>query len=336
MSIHNGPEDGWHGVVNADGQFPPEAGRYHLYIGLFCPYAQRLNIARHLKGLESVIAVSVVRPHPKGDANGRPSWQFLTDDHYEGATQDHLFGSKFLHQLYSKADPEYKGNYGIPVLWDTKTNSIVNNGSTEMLRWLPTAFDTILPNNNLGRDLDLYPAHLRAAIDEAIVWMERDLNLGVYKAGYAPTQQDYDHNVPTVFAALNKLEELIHRHGGPFVLGKELTELDIIVFATIIRFDVLYVQHFKLNLGTIRGNYPVIHEWMKNLYWNVDGFRQTTDFRHIKESYTKCRPDINPLAITPLGPFPNVEEGVELNFSKLKSGAVLHPAVIQRQKELYK
>ena len=114
--------------------------------------------------------------------------------------------------------------------------------------------------------------------------MQRDLNSGVYKAGFAPTQEAYGNNVPIVFAALNKLEQLIYKNGGPYVLGKDMTEVDLRAYATIIRFDVVYVNHFKCDLGTIRGNYPAIHEWVKNLYWNVRGFRETTDFRHIKEN----------------------------------------------------
>lgn len=286
MTVHNGPQDSWHGTISDDGQFPPEAGRYHLYIGLFCPFAHRANLVRHLKGLESYISLSIVKPFPKGDDNGWPGWQFPSkpDDLYEGSTEDHLFQSKYLHEVYFKDDPEYKGRYSVPVLWDTKTSTLVNNESAELLRWLPNAFDAILPANHPGRELDLYPEHLRTSIDEISTWMQRDLNSGVYKAGFAVDQKAYDENVPTVFAALNELEGIIFRNGGSYILGKSLTELDIRAYATIIRFDVIYVQHFKCNLGTIRGDYPVIHEWLKNLYWNVKGFRETTDFTHIKEN----------------------------------------------------
>jgi putative glutathione S-transferase len=289
MSVHSGPDDSWHGVVKSDGQFPPESDRYHLYIGLFCPFAQRVNIVRHLKGLESILKLSIVKPYPKGDDKGWPGWQFPSkpDDLYEEATEDHLFGSKYMHEVYFKADADYKGRYSVPVLWDTKTGTIVNNESAEMLRWLPTAFDAILPKDAPGAELDLYPEHLRATIDEISIWMQRDLNSGVYKAGFATTQEAYDQNVPTVFAGLNKLEELIHSNGGPYVLGKDLTEIDVRAYTTVVRFDTVYVQHFKCNLGTIRANYPVIHEWLKNLYWNVKGFRETTDFRHIKENVSQ-------------------------------------------------
>ncbi|KAF5572449.1 glutathione S-transferase [Fusarium pseudoanthophilum] len=337
MTVHSSPDDSWHGVITSDGPFQPEKDRYHLYIGLFCPFAHRANLVRHLKGLQDIIGLSVVKPYPKGDDKGWPGWQFPSppDDLYEGATEDHLFKSKYMHEVYFRDDPDYKGRYSVPVLWDKKEDRMVNNESHELLRWLPTAFDSILDSNSPGRDLDLYPENLRTTIDDINVWMQRDLNTGVYKAGFATTQEDYNNNVPTVFAALNKLEALIHQNGGPYILGKQLTEVDIRAYATVVRFDVVYVGHFKCDLGTIRANYPVIHEWLKNLYWNVPGFKETTDFRHIKENYTKSHYKINPLAITPLGPFPYMEEGVDLDFGKLKPGVIRHPAVLERQKELY-
>jgi putative glutathione S-transferase len=153
-----------------------------------------------------------------------------------------------------------------------------------MLRWLPSAFDSILPKGHSGADIDLYPAGERSEIDKIGEWMQRDLNTGVYKAGFAPNQETYDKNVVPVFRALDDLEELIHTNGGPYVLGSILTELDIRLFTTLIRFDTVYVQHFKCNLGTIRHDYPNLNNWMKNLYWNVPGFRKSTDFRHIKEN----------------------------------------------------
>jgi putative glutathione S-transferase len=283
--VHAGPTDSWHGVVKPESQFPPEAGRYHLYVGLFCPFAHRALLVRYLKGLESLIDVSVVMPYPKGNG-GRAGWRFpASNDEYAGATVDKLFGFKDLHELYFKADSGYKGTkYSVPVLWDTKEGTIVNNESAELLRWLPTAFEDVLPREGQEYQLDLYPAQLRSQIDEISEWMQRDLNSGVYKAGFAETQEAYDENVPVVFAALNHLESLIHRNGGPYILGSHLTELDIRAYTTIIRFDAVYVQHFKCNLGTIRANYPVIHEWLKNLYWNVKGFKETTDFKHIKEN----------------------------------------------------
>ncbi|KAI5864439.1 glutathione S-transferase [Durotheca rogersii] len=332
--VHAGPEDGWHGVVAPASRFAPESGRYHLYIGYFCPFAHRVNLVRVLKGLDSAIDISVVKAYPKGETG----WSFPgangPDDTYEGSTPDKLFGSKYLREVYFRADKDYKGKYSVPLLWDTKEGTAVNNESIEMLRWFQTGFDEILPQGSPQRSLTLYPEHLRAKIDEVAAWVTRDLNLGVYRAGFARDQATYDKNVIPVFAALNQLEQLIRKHGGPYVLGKELTELDVLAYTTVIRFDVVYVQHFKLNLGTIRGNYPVILEWLKNLYWNVAGFRETTNFKHIKENYTKSHSDINPLAITPLGPYPDIDSGVDLNFDAIDPGVVAHPAVLEHQKTL--
>ncbi|KAI8625787.1 glutathione S-transferase [Xylariaceae sp. FL1651] len=338
--VHAGPDDSWHGSVAPGTRFAPEPNRYHLYIGLFCPFAHRVNLIRVLKGLDSALPLSIVKPYPKGDDKGWPGWQFPgangPDDMYEGSTPDKLFGSRYLHEVYFRADKGYKGRYSVPVLWDTKENTIVNNESLETLRWMQTGFNSILPKGSAERGLTLYPEHLRAEIDEIGEWMTRDLNTGVYKAGFAQDQSSYERGLIPVFAALNQLEKLIHRNKGPYILGKELTELDILAFATIIRFDVVYVQHFKCNLGTIRGSYPVIHEWLKNLYWNVKGFRETTNFKHIKENYTKSHDKINPLAITPLGPFPDIEKGVNLDFGSIQPGAVEHPAVLEHQETLPK
>lgn len=299
-----------------------------MNLGLFCPFAHRANLVRHLKGLQDIIPITVVKPYPKGDEKGWPGWQFPSSDaEYPGATVDPLFGAKYLHELYFKVDPEYKGRYSVPVLWDTAANTIVNNESAELLRDLQTGFNPILPENKV--DVTLYPEHLRDEIDDISEWMQRDLNSGVYKAGFAKTQEDYDKNVPVPFAALNKLEKIIAEHGGPYVLGKDLTEVDVRAYATVVRFDTVYVQHFKCNLGTIRHDYPQINNWLKNLYWNVAGFRETTDFKHIKENYTKSHDDINPRAITPMGPWPDVEgpEGYEKDLRKLPVGGIKMPLV---------
>ncbi|KAJ5217068.1 hypothetical protein N7468_010076 [Penicillium chermesinum] len=324
--------DGWHGVIPSE-QFPAEKGRYHLYIGLFCPYAHRANFVRHLKGLTEFIDISVVKPYPKGDANGWPGWRFPgSDDEYPGATVDKLFGEDYLHKVYFRDDPAYKGRYSVPLLWDKKAGVAVNNESAELLRWLPTAFNELLSPELAS--IDLYPVHLRAKIDALTPWIQSDVNTRVYKAGFAPSQEVYDENVVVVFGALNKLEKIIAKHGGPFVLGKDFTEVDIRLYATLVRFDTVYVQHFKCNLGTIRHDYPVLHNWLKGVYWDVEAARASTDFKHIKENYTKSHGDINPKAITPLGPFPDIEEGVERDWSKLRIGGVLHPAVLEYEASL--
>ncbi|KAJ5794027.1 hypothetical protein N7457_000626 [Penicillium paradoxum] len=325
--IHNpGTADGWHGVIPSD-EFPAAKGRYHLYIGLFCPFAHRANFVRHLKGLNDFIDISVVKPYPKGDSKGWPGWRFpASDDEYPGATVDHIFGEDYMHKVYFRADPGYKGRYSVPLLWDKKTETIVCNESDELLRWLPTAFNELLPQSLAA--IDLYPPHLRAKIDTITPWMQSEVNRGVYKAGFAPSQEEYDKSVVPLFGALNKLERIIAQNEGPFVLGKDLTELDIRLYATLIRFDTVYVQHFKCNLGTIRHDYPILNNWLKGMYWNIEAARDSTNFKHIKENYTKSHDDINPKAITPMGPFPDIEEGVERDWGNLTIGCVKHPAVL--------
>lgn len=154
--------------------------------------------------------------------------------------------------------------------------------SLELLKWLPTAFNSLI-SPDLAK-IDLYPEHLRPQIDSIGEWMQQDINRGVYRAGFADSQETYDQNVVPVFAALNKIERVIYENGGPFVLGKQLTELDIQLYATVVRFDTVYVQHFKCNLGTIRHDYPVLNNWLTHIYWRVPGFKETTDFTHIKEN----------------------------------------------------
>ncbi|KAF2729804.1 glutathione S-transferas-like protein [Polyplosphaeria fusca] len=328
--IHKaGTDDGWHGVIEVGGDFPVEKDRYHLYIGLFCPFAHRVNLVRLIKHLTDFITLDVVKPYPK-DGGG---WRFpSSNDEYSKATVDSLFGSEFLSEVYFKDDPQYKGRYSVPLLWDKKAGRIVNNESAEMLRWLPTAFNSVLPEEIVK--IDLYPESLRSQIDEMTPWINSNINSGVYRAGFARTQETYEAGVIPLFGALNKLEALMAKNGGPFVLGKIMTELDLRVYATIVRFDAVYVQHFKTNLGTIRHDYPILNNWLKGVHYNVPGFKETTDFRHIKENYTKSHGDINPLAITPLGPYPDVEGGYEEDWSKLKPGEVNMPIVLEAQSKI--
>lgn len=170
----------------------------------------------------------------------------------------------------------------MPLLWDKKTNRVVNNESAEILHWLPHAFDSIHIDEGV-KDIELYPEELRSKIGDLKPWIISEINLGPYKAGlFVQTQEPYEAALVKLFANLNKFEKLVHSNGGPYVLGKQVTELDLIAYPTVVRFDTAYVQHFKTNLGMIRHDYPVLNNWMKNLYWNVEGFKETTNFHHIK------------------------------------------------------
>ncbi|CAK7269166.1 hypothetical protein SEPCBS57363_003463 [Sporothrix epigloea] len=328
-----GAPQSWHGKITADGPHPPETDRYQLYIGLFCPFAHRANIVRHIKGLQDILPIAIVKPYPKGDEDGWPGWGFPANlDEYAGATPDPLFKARYLHEIYFKADPTYRGRYSVPVLWDKKLGTIVNNESPELLRDLQTGFNDLLPADKAA--ITLYPEALRERIDAESVWMQRDLNSGVYKAGFAATQEAYDAAVPVVFAALNRLEKMIAAGSGPFILGSQLTELDVRAYATLIRFDTIYVQHFKCNLGTLRHDYPQINNWLSYLYYNVSAFRETTDFRHIKENYTKSHGLINPLGITPMGPWPEVEQFHEPDLTKVRVGGVTMPQVLKLEAQI--
>ena len=288
--------------------FPAEPDRYQLYVGLFCPFAHRVLITRQLKGLQSFLPIDVVKPYPK-EGGG---WRFpASDDEYPGSTVDHLFHSKFLHQVYLKSDPEYEGKYSVPVLWDKKTNQIVNNESEDIMRMLNTAFNGQLPEGSERRKLNFYPPELKEKIDEINSWMMPNLNLGVYKAGFAATQEDYDKHSTLVFQTLDRLENMLEDSKTVYVLGSEISEVDIKLYTTLVRFDTIYQQHFKLMLGSIRHNYSRLNRWLKNLYWNVPGIKETTDFKHIKENYSKSHADINPKGITPMGPVPEVEPWTE-------------------------
>ena len=176
------------------------------------------------------------------------------------------------------------------------------------MRMLNTAFNEFLLEGSPERRLNFYPSNLRSNINETNPWLSSNFNLGVYKAGFANTQEDYEENARVVFKTLDRLEGLISLHKGPYFLpGKDLTELDLKLHVTLVRFDATYVQHFKLNIGTIRHNYPGLHRFLKNMYWNVKGVKETTNFKHIKENYSKSHTDVNPKIITSLGPCPDIE-----------------------------
>ncbi|KZV89057.1 hypothetical protein EXIGLDRAFT_838786 [Exidia glandulosa HHB12029] len=275
-------------------KYAPESGRYHLYVSYACPWATRTLIVRKLKGLEQHIGVTVVSPRM-----GSNGWPLGDVDAFPGADKDPYEGAQHIKDLYLKVEPEFT----VPVLWDTKTKSIVNNESSEIIRMLNTEFNAIIPADKAS--VDLYPEHLRKEIDGVNEWVYDTVNNGVYRSGFATTPEAYTAAVTALFKSLDRLEGMLK--GKDYVVGDVLTEADVRLFVTIIRFDPVYVGHFKCNLRTIRDGYPELNRWMKNLYWNNNAFQSTTNFDHIKTHYYWSHPHINPTRIVPLGPEPHIQ-----------------------------
>ncbi|KAG2734021.1 hypothetical protein G9P44_003546 [Scheffersomyces stipitis] len=311
-AFHRRPSSFRDFISNKPGsKFLAEANRYHLYVSFACPWAHRTLITRVLKGLSSVISVSVVHWHM--DDKG---WRFINDEELKTidpktdvslGTVDHLYNFKRIRELYFKAEPDYVGRFTVPVLWDKKLETIVNNESSEIIRMLNSEFNELATKE--GAAIDIYPKELQTEIDDINSWIYDNINNGVYKSGFSTKQEVYDKEVKNVFTHLDKVEEILkknHAADKPYLLGNTLTEADVRLFTTIIRFDPVYVQHFKCNIGMIRHDYPHIHQWVRELYWKVPGFKETTDFDHIKYHYTKSHIAINPHSITPAGPIPNI------------------------------
>ncbi|QLF91817.1 glutathione S-transferase family protein [Pseudomonas sp. ABC1] len=271
--------------ISAEGDFQPEAGRYHLYVSLACPWAHRTLIYRKLKGLESLISMSVV------------SWLMAEDgwtfDQSLGSSGDALQGLQYLHQLYTLDDPGYSGRVTVPVLWDRKHQRIVNNESADIIRIFNDAFDDLTAS-----PLDLYPTHLREEIDKLNERIYEDLNNGVYRAGFATRQAAYEAAFDTVFSSLDDLEALLHERR--YLTGEYLTEADWRLFTTLVRFDAVYHGHFKCNLRRI-GDYPNLSGWLRELYqW--PGIAETVNLQHIKRHYYQSHRAINANGIVPKGP----------------------------------
>ena len=193
----------------------------------------------------------------------------------------------------------------MPTLYDKKQKTIVNNESSEIIRMFYHAFDGLIKDPK-QRDLELLPKDIESQIDKTNEWTYNDINNGVYKSGFATTQEAYENNVLTLFKALDRAEADLKQSGGPYYFGGRLTEADVRLYTTIIRFDVVYVQHFKCNIRDIRSGFPALHKWLRHLYWDIAAFRETTNFTHIKKHYTKSHQQINPHAITPVGPEPDI------------------------------
>jgi putative glutathione S-transferase len=270
---------------SGEGGFKAEPGRYHLYVSLACPWASRTLIYRKLKGLEGMIGLSVT--HWLMAENG---WTFAPG---EGVVPDSVNGVSYIHQLYTKANPGYSGRATIPVLWDKQRATIVNNESSEIIRMLNSAFD------NVGaRRGDYYPEPLRAEIDAVNARVYDSLNNGVYKAGFATTQEAYEAAVKPLFETLDWLEARLAKQR--FLMGDQPTEADWRLFTTLIRFDAVYFGHCK---GTILRlvDYPNLFPYTRDLYqW--PGVRETVNFTHIKRHYYMSHTTINPTGIVPVGP----------------------------------
>ncbi|WP_182087327.1 glutathione S-transferase family protein [Aureimonas sp. ME7] len=268
-----------------DGGFPAERGRYHLYVALICPWASRTLIARRLKGLEDAISVSVVRPEL-----GTEGWRFGAGD---GSTADEVNGASYLHELYTRADPHANGRATVPVLWDKVRGTIVNNESADILRILNSGFGALASDA-----IDLCPADLGPEIDALNDWIYPRLNNGVYRAGFATTQGAYDEAYAQVFEALDAMGERL-RGNGPFLFGGRLTETDIRLFVTLIRFDAAYHGLFKCNRQRL-ADYPTLSAFLAHML-AVPGIRDTVSIDHIKRGYYSIR-SLNPNGIVPVGP----------------------------------
>ncbi len=264
---------------------PAESGRYHLYVSLACPWAHRTLIVRALKDLESHIGVSVVSPIML-----EHGWTFVEE---EGSTGDAVNGAQFMHQVYTRMEPNYSGRVTVPVLWDREKEQIVNNESSEIIRQLGTAFDGLT-----GNTLDLYPEALRADIDR---WNDRiypAVNNGVYRAGFATTQDAYEEAYNELFAALDEIDAHLARNR--YLCGDTLTEADIRLFTTLIRFDAVYHGHFKCNRQRIE-DFSALPGYVRDIY-QLPGVAATVDFHHIKTHYYASHGTINPTGIVPAGP----------------------------------
>ena len=272
---------------DGEGGFKAESGRYHLYVSMACPWAHRTLIFRKLKGLEKHISVSVV--HPDMVENG---WEFRSDSEQH---RDHLHGFRFMHQVYTKAAPEYSGRVTVPTLWDKKKETIASNESAEIIRMFNSAFDGL---EGVRTDLDFYPGELQEEIDSVNARVYDTVNNGVYKAGFATAQDKYEEAYNALFDSLDWLEERLSSQR--YLVGGRLTEADWRLFTTLIRFDAVYYSHFKCNRQRI-SDFPALSAYVRDLY-QVPGVAETVDINQIKRHYYVSQRTINPTQIVPVGP----------------------------------
>ncbi|WP_076537564.1 glutathione S-transferase family protein [Shewanella sp. UCD-KL21] len=280
--------------ISGDAGFKAAAGRYHLYVSLACPWAHRTLIFLQLKQLTQLIDVTVVEPHML--SNG---WEFAGPNQsaaanaIEGANSDPLFNKDYLYQIYQMAKPDYNGRVTVPVLWDKHTHTIVSNESSEIIRMFNQAFNHLTANHD-----DYYPASLRQDIDELNAMIYGNINNGVYRCGFATSQQAYEAAITPLFASLDQLEQRLATKR--YLMGDVITEADWRLFTTLIRFDCVYVGHFKTNIRTIE-SYPHLSGYLRDLY-QQPGIADTVNFEHIKQHYYFSHQQINPTQIVPVGP----------------------------------
>ena len=274
---------------SGDGGFSAENGRYHLYVSLACPWAHRTLIFRKLKGLEDSISLSIVHYFM-----AEQGWTF---DDGPAVVPDNVLGAKYLHQVYTRAEPRFTGRVTVPVLWDKKRGTIVNNESSEIIRMLNSAFDGVG-----AREGDYYPESLRDEIDAVNQRIYETLNNGVYRCGFATTQEAYEQAFRGLFDTMDWLEERLTKRR--YLTGDRITEADWRLFTTLVRFDPVYVGHFKTNLRRLV-DYPHLFAYTRELY-QIEGVRETVNFLHIKRHYYQSHTTVNPTRIVPLGP--------EINF----------------------
>ena len=272
------------GRVELGGRFPPQANRYHLYVSLACPWAHRTLIFRRLKGLDSIIGLSITHWLMADEG-----WTFAPG---EGVRPD-PFGARALHEVYTRADPAYTGRVSVPVLWDTVENTIVSNESADIIRMFNSGFDAVGASGN-----DYYPQPKRAEIDALNERIYDTVNNGVYKAGFARTQEAHDAAIAALFDTLDWLEARLSLQ--PYLTGDQITEADWRLFTTLVRFDAVYHGHFKCNVRRLV-DYPALLRQTRSLY-QVPGVAETVKFEHIKHHYYLSHPWLDPTGIVPVGP----------------------------------
>ncbi len=279
-------ESSFRNWITADGSsgFKAEADRYHLYVSAACPWAHRTIIFRNLKKLENIIGLSIVEAQML-----EQGWTFSGSGKYV----DHLYASKFMHEIYTRADKEFTGQITVPVLWDKKENTIVNNESSEIIRMLNSAFDSLT-----NVKTDYYPISQRHKIDEINEPIYNNINNGVYRCGFATSQKAYEKAFARLFYELENVEKMLSQQR--YLLGEQISEADWRLFTTLIRFDAVYVGHFKCNLKRI-SDYENLSNYLRELY-QMPGIAETVDIDYIKQHYYYSHTSINPTQIVPKGP----------------------------------